>query len=127
LDLDPRQDGYVENLEALKEAYPKCQIEDNIDLAIALATEPVARRVERLERCLQRFPEGDAVPEALLRLGVAYKEGGRLSASEATFARLVGEHPDSIWARQAAHYTNGRAVLPGPGESVATRASGSGS
>ncbi len=127
LDLDPRQDRYIESLETLKDAYPDCQIQDNIDLEIGKATEPVASRIERLEQCLRRFPKRDAVPEALFRLGVAYKEAGRLSDSETTFARLFGEHADSIWAQQAAHYTVGRAFIAGSSESTATRAYGSGS
>lgn len=127
MDLDPRREQYVLNLEALKKEYPNCQIEDNIDLEIAMATESVDRRIERLEQCLERFPQRDAVPEVLFRLGVARKKVGRLSDGEMTFAQLFGAYPDSVWARQAAHYTTGRAVIAGSRESKGNQGHGSGS
>lgn len=101
LDLAPRHERYVQNLQALKTEYPNCQIEDNIDLEIAKASTPVALKIERLESCLERFPRGDAAPEALFRLGVAYKADGRIDAGDAAFARLFHQHPASVWVQQA--------------------------
>ena len=105
LDFDPRHERYVENLEALKTQYPNCQIEDNIELEIAKATPDLAQRVARLRTCLDRFPDRDAAPEALFRLGIARRANDRLNESEDAFMRLVREHPRSIWTRQAAHYS----------------------
>ena len=101
MDLDPRHDRYVDHLKAIKLQYPRCQIEDNIDLEIAKATPELAVRIERLELLLDTFDDRDAIPEALFRLGVAYKSGKRSADSEAAFARLVRTYPNSIWARQA--------------------------
>ena len=118
LDLDPREERYAEKLQRLKEAYPNCQIEDNIDLEIAKSTEPPADQITMLQRCIERFPDRDAIPEVLFRLGVAYKVTGQPGNSETTFARLFNDYPESMWARQAAHYTAGRAVIarsPGAG------------
>ena len=108
MDLDPRHDRFVENLETLKHRYPNCQIEDNIDLEIAKVTASPALKVERLAACLEKFPRRDAVPEALFRLGVAYRLENRSQASEDVFMRLLHDFPDSIWTKQAARYTQWR-------------------
>jgi len=104
MDIVPRQQHYIENLERLKAAYPNCQIEDNIDLEIAKATSPVDERIDKLEVLLEVFPERDAVPEALFRLGVAYKAANRAADSEDQFARLFADHGRSIWTREATRY-----------------------
>lgn len=116
LDLDPRHPAYVSNLEALKQRYPHCQIEDNIDLEIALAADrrtggptdssPGPSTIELLEACVRRFPDRDAAPEALFRLGAAYRESGDFEHSEDVFERLTARYPDSIWTRQAERYPN---------------------
>ncbi len=104
LDLDPRYEGYVENLESLRSQYPNCQIEDNIELEIALATDDLGERVKRLEGLLQRFPDRDAVPEAMLRLAIAYRDARQPSRGDEVLARLAQQHPESIWARHAARF-----------------------
>jgi hypothetical protein len=117
LDLDPRHECYIDNLQELKTEYRNCQVEDNIDLEIAKATPlrspvvhsggvpaPTASRIALLEACLEKFPHRDVVPEALFRLGVAYKNVGQLDKSEEVFARLSADHPNSIWDEQAARY-----------------------
>ena len=118
LDLDPRHEHYIENLQELKRRYPNCQIADNIDLEIAKATPlhvtgrntaravpPRRSKIVLLEACLKRFPSGDAVPEVLFRLGMACKADGQLVKSEEAFGRLLEEYPDSVWSRQAVYYT----------------------
>ena len=118
MDLDPRHEHYIENLQELGRQYPNCQIADNINLEIAKATPlhvtgrntggavlPRRSKIVLLDACLKRFPNGDAVPEALFRLGVACKADGRLVKSEEVFARLLDEYPDSVWSRQAVYHT----------------------
>lgn len=126
LELEPRHERYVQNLQALKAEYPNCQIEDNIDLEIARASTPIALKIERLESCLKRFPEGDAVPEALFRLGVAYKADGRIRAGNAAFARLFDQHPGSVWVQQATRNAPWRSAAFGSQRSapLGTRHSG---
>lgn len=104
LDLEPRHERYVENLQQLRQAYPHCQIQDNIDLEIAKASDSVESKIERLEALLAAFPDRDAVPEALFRLGAALREAEQTKRGDDTFLRLLTEHPDSIWASQARHY-----------------------
>ena len=104
MDLVPQSEGFISNLTLLKAAYPDCQLEENIDLEIAKATSSLTLKIERLEACLQRFPRRDAVPEALFRLGMAYKAAGESAKSQSMLARLVGAYPDSVWARPALHH-----------------------
>ncbi len=121
LDLDPRHPSYVANLNAIKERYPNCQIEDNIDLEIALASDrrhgssddtslaaAPTPKTKLLEACIRRFADRDAAPEALFRLGAAYREANEFELSEEAFNRLAAQHADSIWARQAERYPNRR-------------------
>lgn len=99
--LHPRHNRYLENLNLLKERYPHCQLEDNIDLQIAKATAEPEARVRLLEELLKRFPERDAAPEAQYLLGMAYRELGDGVQARAQFDRLRAGHPASIWAQQA--------------------------
>ena len=86
------------------------KIEDNVELEIAKAASTLTLKIERLESCLEEFPRRDAVPEALFRLGVAYKADDRPVRSEEVFVRLLREYPSSVWTKQAAHYTPHRAA-----------------
>lgn len=101
LDLNPRSKWYIANLQRLLDAYPKCQLEDNLTLEIAKATSSTSLKIERLEDCLQRFPRRDAVPEALFRLSQAYRSAGHARPAYATVETLVREHSDSFWAQRA--------------------------
>lgn len=101
LDLDPRGDYYVEQLERLKAAYPNSQVEDNIDLEIAKSAASLDARIVRLEALVSRFPWRDAAPEALLYLALAYESAGREQDSMAALSRLAQEHPKSYWTRAA--------------------------
>ncbi len=111
LDLDPRHESYVQHLETIREKYPRCQVEDNLELEIAKAMSASEDRVLRIEALLRRFPKGDAAPEAHLRLGMAYQAEKNGPQSEGVFAKLVREWPDSIWARQAAGLAPGTARM----------------
>jgi predicted Zn-dependent protease len=120
MDLDPRHDSYIENLRMLKAEYPDCQLEDNIDLEIAKATASQSLSVQRLQACLREFPGRDQVPEALFRLGAALVKSGESAEAERVLARLIGEHPSSVWAAQAVRCAswqaadlNARATSPG--------------
>ncbi|MEE8412218.1 MAG: hypothetical protein V3S47_06915 [Acidobacteriota bacterium] len=105
LDLDPRSEGYVDSLRALKRQYPSCQIEDNIDLEIAKHTTPLEDKIRLLSKCLSDFPRRDAIPEALYRLAVAQKQSDHTAKGEETFQRLFREFPGSPWARAAERLT----------------------
>ena len=111
LDLVPRNENYAANLRRLKEAYPRCQINDNIDLELAKAAGFHVEKIQRLESLLREHPRGDAVPEALYRLGVAYYASDRSDEGLRRFARLNSVHPTTIWADQALRYSPRKAVI----------------
>lgn len=101
LDLDPRHEQYVENLRALETQYPGALVEDNIELEIAKAEPRPADCLSALERFVDRFPDGDAIGEGLLRLAVVYAENRQLKQSDALFDRLFHDFPRSVWAECA--------------------------
>jgi hypothetical protein len=113
LDLEPRHPRYVENLRELATTWPKCQIEDNIDLEIAMAEKDPAARMRALELILDRYPRGDARPEALYHLAVTCEETGDPERCQHYANRLIKEFPGSIWARLAQRSLGGAGMLPG--------------
>ncbi|MHC4695831.1 MAG: tetratricopeptide repeat protein [Planctomycetota bacterium] len=105
MDLEPRSERYVENLRMLEQAYPHCQIEDNICVEAAKASPALPLKISRLETCIDRFSSTDAMPEALFRLAVAYRVADSADKSERTFAELATEYPDSVWSEQALQHS----------------------
>ena len=97
LHFDPRTEHYGENLKRLIDTYKLAQIEDNVELELALATPEVDERIELLKTCAERHTRGDALPEALYRLGEAYREKGDSAEARPYYDRVLQEHPDSIW------------------------------
>lgn len=102
LQLDPRHAQYVTNLEALLQRYPDCQLADNIELEIAKAAPDLQTRFASFQACVDHHPTGDALPEALFRLGVAWQELERPREARGAFQRVLSEFGDSIWAAPAA-------------------------
>jgi hypothetical protein len=132
MDMDPRSADYGARLAALKDAFERCQLEDNIDLEIAKATDEndvvtykatsvLALKIQRLEELVERLtpspdpnvaagraemPESrrDALPEALFHLGAAYRQNNQPVLSQQRFGELIRRFPESIWATQAQAY-----------------------
>ncbi len=102
LDLDARADGYENDLEKLLAAFPGCTLADNIELELAKKLPSALDRVAALESFLERFPNGDAAPEGMIRLAVALREQDEPQQAGLILARLVRDHPNSIWARKCA-------------------------
>jgi hypothetical protein len=132
MDMDPRSENYGERLAALNKAFERCQLEDNIDLEIAKATDEndvvkfkatsvLALKIQRLEELVERLtrspipnaaagraemPESmrDALPEALFHLGAAYRQNNQPVLSQQRFEELTRHFPQSTWATQAQAY-----------------------
>jgi hypothetical protein len=100
--LDPR-DAYNcgRNLRLLAQRYPDCLLADNIQLEIAKTESDLVKRIALLEDCVNRSRPGDALPEALFRLGEAYQQTERPADARAALERILAEYPDSIWKHQA--------------------------
>lgn len=99
LDLDPRHEAYVTNLEALRTQYPGSVIDDNIELELAKAAATTLERIAGLESLIARYPDADAAEEGLLRLAAAYQETGAGVQRDNALARLRSKDPPSVWAR----------------------------
>lgn len=101
LDLEPRHEQYVANLQRLRAAYPNCQIQDNIDLELAKSADSLDVKIERLRVLVTAYADGDAVPEALYHLAAAYRARDQVSEGDEVMMRLMRDHPESLWSDQA--------------------------
>ena len=99
--LDPKDDRYRENLTSLLDQYPQAQISDNLELEIALATPNPTERIALMEACVQAHQQGDALPEALYRLGEAYSQADRPEDARTAYNRILTDHAESVWHSQA--------------------------
>ena len=121
--LHPRHEQYRQNLRKLLHEYPDCQIEDNVALALAVSTPDYVidqrtgwrvkaspSRIEKLEDIVADRKAGDALPEALYRLGVELLEQGESTASAEVLHRLETKFPASPWAEQAARFGSHRQI-----------------
>lgn len=55
----------------------------------------------RFARLLERYPRGNKVPDALLRIGLCYERMGQRSRARRVFSRLRRQYPDTVAARMA--------------------------
>ena len=90
---------YRENLRRLIARYPAAQITDNVELEIALATPELEERLALLEACIEHYPKGDALPEAVFKLGDALNETQKPAEARKQYERILRDFPDSIWAQ----------------------------
>lgn len=67
--LDPHRRGYSEQIARIADRYRESRMSDNLAVrwTTFAATRPEQARL--LEACIERFPDGDALPEAMFRLG----------------------------------------------------------
>lgn len=104
VDLDPRDASYGGNLRRLMAKYPNAQITDNALVAQALVEASVPARMPLFRAVVERFPEGDAAPEALYHLAMALRDLGNPDAAAEAFGRLRREFPETIWSRLSFRY-----------------------
>lgn len=55
----------------------------------------------RFSRLIERYPRGNKVPDALLRIGLCYERTGRRAQARRVFSRLRRQFPDTVAARMA--------------------------
>jgi hypothetical protein len=101
LQFNPRESHYARNLRGLLAAYPGCLLADNITLWLALDMENPHERVRRLQACVDRYPAGDARPEALYQLGLACLEIEMDARGRRALADVTTEYPKNLWAQLA--------------------------
>ncbi len=106
--LDPHRPGYADALLRMARQYRDGLLMDNLMVAWAETLADPLRRAAALEACVRRFPNGDALPQALFRL--ADLEIQTLGADDpqvrergiGRLRRLVQQFGETTWGRQAA-------------------------
>lgn len=104
LDIVPRHPKFRDQVSELIKAFPNALAQDNLALELAKALPPGAEKVAALEGVLRQFPSGDAAGETLYRLALALRHVNRAADAEQAFARVLTEHPDSIWAEETVRF-----------------------
>ena len=104
LQLDPRDANYRTNLLKIiaDDGYKYCLLADNVCLAAGLLTTDPNARIGQLNQCLERYRNGDARPETLYRLGLAYQQAKRPAAARRTLEAMLQAFPDSPFWSDAA-------------------------
>lgn len=104
--LDLHRTGYRDQLRRLAHEYSDSLLYDNLVVLWANADPNRQERAAKLRACTLRFPDGDALPEAMFRLADLEAFGSRNEANvEAGTARmqaLVTRFGQTHWARLAA-------------------------
>lgn len=90
-------------LDKFATAHPKSALSDNAvywagECQYALGHYPEA--AERFRALVRRYPDGNKVPDALLKLGMSLERMGQSADARATFARLSQNYPDAAAARR---------------------------
>ncbi|UJR80073.1 tol-pal system protein YbgF [Sandaracinus amylolyticus] len=99
-----RWDDALASLRAFADAHPSHPYADNALFwqgEIAFARREYRRAIELWSALLVRYPDGNKVPDALLRIGVSYERLGDLERAREHFRRVREQYPDSVAARLA--------------------------
>ncbi len=99
--LDPRDVNRKNDLASLLAKFPRCQLQDNIELEMALAVVDPEQRSKLLENLVTTNPTADALPEAVFQLGQTYFEMKAYPGARSAFERVLNEFPNSLWAKSA--------------------------
>jgi hypothetical protein len=105
--LDPRRHGYRDQLARLLTKYADAHMYDNLLVAWALAAPQVEERARLLEQIIARYPDGDALPEAMFWLADLEIQSLRSEGAAprvrgiARMRALAGQHAHTIWGRRA--------------------------
>ena len=115
--LDSHRALYKDQLQTLAQAYPDSLLYDNIVVRWAGAHADRQQRAAQLLACVQRFPNGDALPEALFQLADLEIHAFGIGNNESRTAGLcrlrdiVERFPNTCWASLAGERL--RLVEPG--------------
>lgn len=105
--LDPHRPRYHEELLDLAAGYPDGLLYDNLLVAWAAAIDDPELRARKLRDCIERFAEGDALPEALVRLSdletqaLGARSETRRLAGLARLRAVVERFGDTCWGELA--------------------------
>jgi outer membrane protein assembly factor BamD (BamD/ComL family) len=105
--LDQHRRGYRDQLQRLAHRYRDSTLYDNLVVRWAIATSDRAERAAKLRACIARFPDGDALPEAMFNLAdldvQAFGAGDdvRRAGGIARLREIATRFPESCWAQRA--------------------------
>lgn len=105
--LDPHRAGYRRQLLWLAHQYPDSWLYDNLIVRWAAAARDRQERAERLAACIARFPDGDALPEALFARAdlelraLGGNDAENRAAGLARLGEIIERFPDTCWAERA--------------------------
>jgi hypothetical protein len=121
--LDPHREGYRRQLARLAAEYADRPIHDNLVVKWASSHEDRTERPALLRMCLERYPDGDAFPEALfdladLEVQTFGDNDTRRQAGIAKLQQLARDYAHTCWGRLAAE----RVAILRPTTVPATRA-----
>jgi outer membrane protein assembly factor BamD (BamD/ComL family) len=116
--LDPHRPQYQAELARLAERYPDALLRDNLVLRWVVTTVSRNDQADHLVRFVDEYPDGDALPEAMFRLGeievqaAGAENEARRTAGIARLREVVRRFGDSTWAADAAERL--RFIEPAP-------------
>ena len=105
--LDPRRLGYRMQLQHLIDRYRDSFLYDNLVVRWANSLPDVDQRAAALQGCVHTFTQGDALPEALFRLGTletqtfANRDEKWRAQGMQRLREVVKSYPDTCWAMLA--------------------------
>ncbi|MBZ0118529.1 MAG: tetratricopeptide repeat protein, partial [Sandaracinaceae bacterium] len=68
---------------------------------IHFARRDYARAAAEMQRLIERYPNGNRVPDAMLRLGICLERLGETARARAVLQELRSRFPQSVAARMA--------------------------
>lgn len=105
--LDPHRPQYLAQLRRMAHRYGDASLCDNLVVIWAVSIPDVAQRAAQLARCIEMFPDGDAVAEALFRLAdleiqsLSARDESIRMAGIARMRDLAARHAGSFWGDAA--------------------------
>ncbi|MBP7746698.1 MAG: hypothetical protein KA383_11260 [Phycisphaerae bacterium] len=104
--LDPHRAGYRGQLQYVAAQYPDSLLYDNLVVRWASAAPKRETRAAGLLACIQRFPTGDALPQAMFELADLELQGfggdeARRAAGIARMREVATRFEDTCWATRA--------------------------
>jgi hypothetical protein len=105
--LDSHRRGYGQQLERIIRQYPAAKITDNVALQLAAAGPERDEHARQLLRLIEQHVDGDAAPEAIMRLTEIELQSAQPTAAAAQaramerLNEVIRRWPQTIWAKAA--------------------------
>jgi tol-pal system protein YbgF len=94
----------IEGFKTFLDKYPKSELADNAQYWIGecyLALKKYDRAIAAYEEVKKKYPEGNKVPDAMLKQAMAFFEKGDETSTRILLKRIIGRYPESDQAKVA--------------------------